>query len=255
MAQFSGKVAIVMGASAVGGMGEATARRLVKEGCHVVISGRTRDSLQAIAAEIGCEAFAADITRQDEVSALVDFTIERFGALHLGVNHVGLADRCSAPDITEAHLMKMTQINYFGTVWFITSLAARMEPGGAIVTTSTISAYDAMPGIAAYASAKRAADRFVQAAAVEYAEKRLRINSIIPSINDTNMLRKGVEEYGYEFDDFVKSYIPLTPLGRISHPEDVAAMMCMLLGDDYFDTGQLIHCGGGISLLGQPRIQ
>ena len=254
MAQFSGKVAIVMGASAPGGMGEATARRLVKEGCHVVISGRSRDSLKEIAADIGCETFAADITRPDQVAALVDFTIERFGALHLGVNHVGLADRCPAPDITEEHLTRMTQINYFGTVWFITSLAARMDPGGAMVTTSTLSAYDAMPGIAAYASAKRAADRFVQAAAIEYAEKRLRINSIVPSINDTNMLRKGVEEYGYKFDDFVEPYIPLTPLGRISRPEDVAAMVCMLLSDEYFDTGQIIHCSGGNSLLGQPRI-
>ena len=128
------------------------------------------------------------------------------------------------------------------------------EQGGAIVTTSTLSAYDAMPGIAAYASTKRAADRFVQAAAVEYAPKRLRINTIIPSINDTNMLRKGVQEYGYAFDDFVQPYIPLTPLGRISHPDDIAAMVCMLLSDEYFDTGQLIHCSGGNSLLGQPRL-
>jgi len=251
---YKGKVAIVMGASSAGGMGEATARRLVKEGCHVVISGRSRDSLQAIADEIGCQAFAADITCQAEVHSLVDFTIERFGALHLGVNHVGQADRTAVSEVTEAHLMKMTQINFFGTVWFIQSLAERMEQGGAIVTTSTLSAYDAMPGIAAYASTKRAADRFVQAAAVEYAHKRLRINAIIPSINDTNMLRKGVQEYGYEFDDFVEPYIPLTPLGRISHPNDIAAMVCMLLSDEYFDTGQLIHCSGGNSLLGQPRL-
>lgn len=64
MTNYKGKVAIVMGASSAGGMGEATARRLVKEGCHVVISGRSRDSLQAIADEIGCQAFAADITCQ-----------------------------------------------------------------------------------------------------------------------------------------------------------------------------------------------
>lgn len=254
MTQFSGKVAIVMGASSEGGMGEATARRLVNEGCQVVISGRSRDSLQAIADEIGCQAFAADITHHDEVKALVDFTIEHFGALHLGVNHVGLADRCTVSEITEEHLVKMTQINFFGTVWFIQLLAESMEQGGAIVTTSTLSAYDAMPGIAAYASTKRAADRFVQAAAVEYAPKRLRINTIIPSINDTNMLRKGVQEYGYAFDDFVQPYIPLTPLGRISHPDDIAAMVCMLLSDEYFDTGQLIHCSGGNSLLGQPRL-
>ena len=74
-------------------------------------------------------------------------------------------------------------------------------------TISSMSAWDTLSGISAYACAKRAADRFVQAAAVEYRAKRLRINAIIPSTNDTNMLRKGIEEYGQDFDAFAKSFI------------------------------------------------
>ena len=94
----------------------------------------------------------------------------------------------------------------------------------------------------------------VEAAAVEYRQKKLRINSIIPSINDTDMLRKGVEERGNDFDEFVGLYKELTPLGRISKPEDIAGMVCLLLHPEFFETGQHIHCSGGNSLLGQPRL-
>ena len=253
MGLFTGKVAIVIGASTAGGMGEATAKRLAGEGAKVVVSARSRDYLETLASQIDGSAFAADITSESQIKALVNHTVDTYGALHLAVNHAGVADRAPVREIDEEHLIKMTRINYFGTVWFIKSVAEKIVDGGAIVTTSTMSAHDAHPGIAAYASAKRAADRFVQAAAVEYRDKRLRINSIIPSANDTHMLRKGIEEFGYDFDEFIQAYIDLTPLGRVSIPEDIAAMTCMLLRDDYFETGQLLHCSGGNSLLGHPR--
>ncbi|MGV3768585.1 MAG: SDR family NAD(P)-dependent oxidoreductase [Sphingobium phenoxybenzoativorans] len=253
MGEFSGKIAIVMGASTKGGMGEATAKRLAKEGATVVVSGLGKDNLEALAKEIGGAAFEADITKEAEVKALVDFAADTYGGLHIAVNHAGLSDRCSIRDFTEEHLLKMTKINYFGTVWFIKQVAERIVDYGAIVTTSSLSAWDTLSGITAYAAAKRAADRFVQAAAVEYREKRLRINAIIPSTNDTNMLRKGLDEYGYDFDTFTKPFIDLTPLGRLSRPEDIAGMVYMMVRDEFFETGQIWNYSGGNSLLGHPR--
>jgi 2-hydroxycyclohexanecarboxyl-CoA dehydrogenase len=253
MGEFSGKIAIVMGASTKGGMGEATAKRLAKEGATVVVSGLGKDNLEALAKEIGGAAFEADITKEAEVKALVDFAADTYGGLHIAVNHAGLSDRCSIRDFTEEHLLKMTKINYFGTVWFVKQVAERIVDYGAIVTTSSLSAWDTLSGITAYAAAKRAADRFVQAAAVEYREKRLRINAIIPSTNDTNMLRKGLDEYGYDFDTFTKPFIDLTPLGRLSRPEDIAGMVYMMVRDEFFETGQIWNYSGGNSLLGHPR--
>jgi NAD(P)-dependent dehydrogenase (short-subunit alcohol dehydrogenase family) len=253
MSEFEGKVAIVMGASTVGGMGEATARRLAREGAKVVVSGLGSASLVDLAAEIGGSAYEADITSEAEMKALVAYTVETYGGLHLAANHAGLSDRMSIVDITEEHLLKMTKINYFGTVWFIKSVAEKICDYGAIVTTSSLSAWDTLSGITAYAAAKRAADRFVQAAAVEYREKRLRINAIIPSTNDTNMLRKGIKEFGHDFDEFVKPFIELTPLGRLSRPDDIAGMVYMMMRDEFFETGQIWNYSGGNSLLGHPR--
>ena len=253
MGELSGKVALVIGASTEGGMGEATARRLAKEGAKVVVSGLGKEFLDKLAGEIGGTAIETDITDRAQVRALVDQTVATHGELHLAANLVGLSDRRPIAEIDEDHLLKMTKINYFGTVWFVQAVAEKIVEYGSIVSISSLSAWDPLSGIAGYAAAKRAGDRFVEAAAVEYRAKRLRINTIIPSTNDTNMLRKGIAEYGYDFDDFVKPFIELTPLGRLSKPQDIAAMIFMMMRDEFFETGQHWHCSGGNSLLGHPR--
>ena len=254
MGMFEGKTAIVMGASTPGGMGAATARRLHLEGAKVVVSGLGDQPLQDLALEINGLAFEADITSKQANVDLVNFTLENYGQIDLAVNHVGLATRSPIAEESEEHLQLMTEVNFFGTYWFIRAVADVMEQDGAIVTTSSLVASDVSTGMSAYACAKAAAERFVEAAAVEYRQKRLRINSIIPSINDTAMLRKGIEQRGNDFDEFVGLYKELTPLGRISTPEDIAGMVCLMLHPEFFETGQHIHCSGGNSLLGQPRL-
>jgi NAD(P)-dependent dehydrogenase (short-subunit alcohol dehydrogenase family) len=251
--ELKGKVAIVMGASTAGGLGEATARRLAKEGATVVVSGLGAEHLDKLARELGGSAFEADITDRDQVRALVNHAISTNGSVHIGVNLAGSSDRMAIADMTEEHLLKMTKINYFGSVWFVQQVAERIVDGGAIVCTSSFAAYDPVSGLTGYATAKRAADRFIQAAAVEYRHKRLRINSIIPSTIDTRILRKAMSEYGLEFDSFAKTVIDVTPLGRLARPEDIASMILMMVRDEYFETGQNLHCSGGNSLLGHPR--
>jgi NAD(P)-dependent dehydrogenase (short-subunit alcohol dehydrogenase family) len=251
--ELKNKIAIVMGASTAGGLGEATARRLAKEGATVVVSGLGAEHLDKLAGELEGSAFEADITDRDQVRALVDHAISTYGSVHIGVNLAGFSDRMAISDMTEEHLLKMTKINYFGSVWFVQQVAERIVDDGAIVCTSSSSAYDPVSGLTGYASAKRAADRFIQAAAVEYRQKRLRINSIIPSTIDTSILRKAMREYGLEFDSFAKAVIAVTPLGRLARPEDIASMIFMMVRDEFFETGQNLHCSGGNSLLGHPR--
>ncbi|MDR7103645.1 SDR family oxidoreductase [Croceicoccus sp. BE223] len=253
MDDFAGKVALVMGASTPGGMGEAVACKLADQGAKVVVSGLGAEALDKLAARIGGSALECDVTDRAAVRNLVDHCVDTFGGLHVAANLAGLSDRCPIAQIDEAHLLKMTKINYFGTVWFVQAVAEKIVDGGAIVAISSFSAYDTLSGIAGYAAAKRAADRFVQAAAVEYRAKRLRINTIIPSTNDTNMLRKGLEEYGADYDAFVGDFVKLTPLGRISRPQDIANAVTMMLRDEFFETGQCWPWTGGNWLLGHPR--
>lgn len=248
-----GKVAIVVGASTADGMGQAIARRLAAEGAKVVISGRTEEGLRAVAAEIGGSFRVADITQEAQIADLVRHTVDTFGALHIAVNAAGVSGRMAFKDLTEDHLIQMAKLHFVGPALFIKHVAEAIVDDGAIVNISTLAAYDPIPGISAYAASKRAGDRMVQAAAVEYRAKRLRINAVIPSLVPTPLSRLGISEHGMEPVAFEQAYVSVTPLGRVARPEDIAAYVYMLVRDEFFETGQLLHCSGGNSLLGTPR--
>ena len=253
MKDLENKVAIVLGASTPGGMGEAMARRLTAEGARVVVSGLGAEHLRALAEELGGSALEADITDQQKIADLVAYTKTTYGRLDIAVNAAGFAPRVPFKELTEEHLMHMAKMHFIGPAMFIKHVAETIVDGGAIVNISSLSAYDPLSGIVGYAASKRAGDRVVQGAALEYRQKRLRINGIIPSLVPTELSRKGVRDFGMDPDAFEKSFVDLTPLGRITRPEDIAAMMYMLVRDEFFETGQIFNYSGGNSLLGHPR--
>ena len=152
------QMTLVMGASTPGGMGPATARRLKSEGAKVIVSRLGEDSLKVLVQEIGGLAFEADIRSKQANVELAGFTLEHCGRIDLAVNHAGLTISNLIADETEEHLLLMTEVNYFGTVWFIRAVADAMKEGGAIVTTSSLNAYDVSTGACAYACAKAAAE-------------------------------------------------------------------------------------------------
>ena len=253
MKDLDGKVAIVLGASTPGGMGEAMARRLTAEGATVVVSGLRMAPLQALAKEIHGSAFETDITDATQIAKLVAHSKEMFGRLDIAVNAAGIAPRVPFTAITEEHLMFMAKMHFIGPAMFIKHVAEAIIDGGAIVNISSLSAYDPLSGLVGYAASKRAGDRVVQGAAVEYRHKRLRINGIIPSLVPTELSRKGIREVGMDPELFEKAFVDLTPLGRISRPEDIAAMTYMLVRDEFFETGQIFNYSGGNWQLGHPR--
>jgi NAD(P)-dependent dehydrogenase (short-subunit alcohol dehydrogenase family) len=253
MGDLNGKVAIVLGASTNGGMGEAIARRLTAEGAQLVVSGLGAEPLDRIAQELGAKACEADITHAGQIRRLVDVAQDTYGRLDIAINVAGVAPRVPFKDFTEEHLMFMAKMHFIGPAMFIKHVAEVIVDGGAIVNISSLSAYDPLSGIVGYAASKRAGDRVVQGAALEYRQKRLRINGIIPSLVPTELSRQGMRAYGHDPEAFEQSFVDLTPLGRISRPEDIAAFAYMLVRDEFFETGQIWNYSGGNSLLGHPR--
>ena len=249
----SGKVAIVLGATTPDGMGQAIARRLAAEGARVVVSGRREEGLKSIASEIGGDYCVTDITDEAQIEQLVRHATGTFGALDIAVNAAGASEQIPFREMTEEHLVRMARLHFVGPALFIKHVAEAIVEDGAIVNISSLSAYDPIVGIAAYAGSKRAGDHMVQAAAVEYRAKRLRINAVIPSLVPTPLSRAAIEGYGLDPIAFEQTFADLTPLGRVARPEDIAAFVYMLVRDEYFETGQLLHYSGGNSLLGTPR--
>jgi len=103
MGDLNGKVAIVLGASTHGGMGEAIARRLKAEGATLAVSGLGASPLEMLAKELGGTACEADITREAQIKALVDHTLHHHGRLDIAVNVAGVAPRVPFKDFTEDH--------------------------------------------------------------------------------------------------------------------------------------------------------
>jgi NAD(P)-dependent dehydrogenase (short-subunit alcohol dehydrogenase family) len=253
MGELQNKVAIVLGASTPGGMGEAVARRFAREGAKVVVAARKLDDVKQIAQQIGGLGVHADITRHEQIKDLVDVAVSEYGRLDIVVNVVGQAPRVAFREFSEEHLIEMSRLHFVGPAMLIKYVAEAMVPGGAIVNVSSLSAYDPLSGIVGYAASKRAGDRIVQGAAIEYRDKRLRINGLVPSLVLTELSRQGMRNYGADPEAFEKSFVDLTPLGRTATVEDIAACALMLVRDEYFETGQIVFCTGGNALLGQPR--
>ena len=253
MKDLEGKVAIVLGASTPGGMGQAMARRLNAAGARVVVSGLGAQNLAEFAKELGGSAFEADITQESQLAALVAHAVEKYGRLDIAINAAGIAPRVPFRELSEEHLMQVARVHFVGPAMFIKHVANVIVDGGAIVNISSIAGYEPIAGMVGYAASKRAGDRVIQGAAVEYRHKRLRINAIVPALVLTELARKEMPNFGVDPVAFERGFVELTPLGRIAQPEDIAAMAYMMVRDEFFETGQILHCSGGITLLGQPR--
>ena len=90
MGRLDGKVAVVMGASGKGSMGQATARRFVEEGAKVIVAARRPEPLEALAAEIGATAVPCDISKDEQIEALARAAVDKFGRVDVAVNFAGI---------------------------------------------------------------------------------------------------------------------------------------------------------------------
>ncbi|WIY53753.1 SDR family NAD(P)-dependent oxidoreductase [Devosia sp. YIM 151766] len=260
MALLDGKVALVTGAGS--GIGKATALALAREGAAVVAMSRTRDEVEATAAEIergGGQAMAAmaDITDDDGMKALVAATLERFGQLDIvvanaGINGVWAPIERLAPEEWDHTI----SVNLRGTYLTIHHTVPALEQagGGAIVVVSSINGTRTFtsPGASAYSATKAGQLAMVQQLALELGQRKIRINAVCPgaieSEIDDNTERRDSEEAGIPVE-FREGDIPLTG-GKSGKAEDVADVILFLCSDAARHvTGTPVWIDGGQSLL------
>lgn len=251
--RLEGKVAIVTGAGS--GIGEAAARAFAREGAKVVLVGRRAAPLRANADAIAAAGgdvlvAAADVSRADEVEAVVRTTTDRFGRLDCVFNNAGIQGR-GGPivDMEEASFDELIAVNLKGP-WLMTRAALRvMIPqgdGGAIVNTSSFLATAATVGTSGYSASKAGLDAMIRAVALEAGTHGIRVNNVSPGVIDTPMLRA----HG---DAILPPLAARAALGRVGTPEDIADVAVWLCTDAArFVTGQSLLVDGGFTIPG-PR--
>jgi NAD(P)-dependent dehydrogenase (short-subunit alcohol dehydrogenase family) len=241
---FNGKVALVTGGTS--GIGKATAVAFAGAGARVVLSGRREKEGAEVVAEIkklgGDAAFVrADVAKDADVKAMVDFTVEKFGRLDIAFNNAGIEWKGTLDQATEAEYRRIFDINVWGLLNSMRHEIPVMlkNGGGAIVNTSSVAGHVGLGGVSVYIASKHAVEGLTKSAALEFAKQNIRINAVAPGPIATEMW----DRFAGDARDQIASTVPVQ---RVGASEEIAAAVLYLASDAAkFTTGTSLVVDGG----------
>jgi NAD(P)-dependent dehydrogenase (short-subunit alcohol dehydrogenase family) len=248
MKRLSNKIALVTGGTV--GIGRATAILFAQEGASVVLTGRRTKEGQDVVIEIkksGGNAvfFKADVTKDEEVSGAVDFTVKAYGRLDIAFNNAGAELMCPLSEVTEEKYRSIFDVNVWGVLNSMKYETAAMlkSGGGAIVNNSSVFGHLGFPNSSIYIGSKHAVEGITKSAALEFAKQNIRINAVAPGGIATDMVDRLVGKEGAGRDMLVG----LHPIGRLGKAEEIAAGVLYLASDEAkFVTGISLSIDGGL---------
>jgi 3-oxoacyl-[acyl-carrier protein] reductase len=239
------KAAIVTGASK--GIGRAIAVRLAGDGAAVVVNyaGGAREAGATVAAieRVGGRAVAvqADVSRPGDVTRLFDACFQHFNRLDVLVNNAGVMFTKPVTETGEEEFDRIFAVNMKGTFLCCREAAKRMADGGRIVNLSSSTTALMLPGYASYVATKGAVEQFSHVLAKELGPRQITVNVVSPGPTDTELFGQGKTE------EQKQAFGRMAALGRLGRPEDVAAVVALLAGDDAgWVTGQNVRANGGL---------
>ncbi|AFU05903.1 SDR family NAD(P)-dependent oxidoreductase [Nocardia brasiliensis] len=242
------KVALITGAT--GGIGHATAELFAREGARLVVTDIAQDATQALTARLaatGADVLAAglDVSAPENWSEVIELTRQRFGRLDVLVNIAGIVDWPGIEDTTQDSWERVIAVNQTGTwLGMKTAMPLLCASGNAsIINTSSVLGLVGSGAAAAYQASKGAVRLLTKTAAVEYATRGVRVNSVHPGVIATPMIQGLLDEQGDQQPDIVR-----TPMRRAGDPAEVAPTMLFLASDESsFITGTELVVDGGLT--------
>ena len=258
MYQLDGKVALVTGAAR--GIGRAIALRLAAEGADLALADVNEAGAGSVsdeARQLGRRALAlrVDVSRADQVQAMVDRTVAELGGLDIAVANAGIIVVAPLLEMAEADWDRLFAINV-KAVWLTTAAAARQMVkqgrGGRLILAASRAGKtpSRLHPTGAYATTKHAVVGLTRALAFELARHQITVNAYCPGMVDTEMWaqidREIAERRGVPLGTLREESLAQIPLGRIEEPDDVARLVAWLASDESaYMTGQAINIEGG----------
>src|ERR1700730_16359443 len=244
---FSDKVALVTGGTS--GIGKTTATEFARAGAKVVLSGRREKEGANVVAEIqqlgGAAAFIrADVAKDADVKAMIDFTVATYGRLDIAFNNAGVEWKGPLDQATEAEYRRVFDINVWGVLNSMRHEIPAMlkNGGGAIVNTSSVAGHIGFGQVSVYIASKHAVEGLTKSVALEFAKQNIRINAVAPGPIATEMWDR------FAGDKEVSAQVISTvPTARLGGSDEIAAAVLYLASDAAkFTTGTSLVVDGGV---------
>lgn len=240
------KIAVVTGAAS--GFGKGIAKRFAEEGAKVIVADLNGEGAEHVAEEIGpaAKAVKADVTKRQDIEAMVAAATETHGRLDILVNNAGYTHtNGSMLGVDETTFDMITAVNmkaiYYAALVAVPIMEA--QGGGAIITTASTAGLRPRPGLTWYNASKGWAITATKSMAVELAPRNIRVNCLCPVAGETGMLAQFMGEDTPEKRALFRASIPL---GRLSTPLDIANAALWLASDEAeFITGVALEVDGG----------
>lgn len=245
MKSLENKVAIITGSGS--GIGRSAALLLAKEGAKVVVSDINAEGGNKVVDEIkknGGQAhfIAANTSKPEDHEALVEATVKHFGSLDIAVNNAGIGGPVGLTgEYPLDGWQKVIDINLSGVFYGLRyQLPAMQENGGSIINIASILGQAGTKYSPAYVASKHGVVGLTKAAALEYADKNIRINSIGPGYIYTPLVTSSMDKSALD------SLVELHPIGRLGEAEEIAEMILWLASSkSSFATGAYFPVDGG----------
>lgn len=248
MNELENKVALITGASK--GIGAGIAKTFGEAGARVAVGfGHDREGAERVVAEItaaGGQAMAVqgNLVQSRDIEAMVAKTVEIFGPLDIVVNNAAVYDFKMLPDIDETHFHHIFMPNVLGLLTVTKAAVAKFNlAGGSIINISSLAALGNSPASAVYSASKAAVNAITKVLALELAERKIRVNAIMPGYFDT----EGARAVGVKGSEQEARLIAATPLDkRPGHPSDLSPVALFLASQaSGWMTGDILTVSGG----------
>jgi NAD(P)-dependent dehydrogenase (short-subunit alcohol dehydrogenase family) len=231
------------------GIGRAAAVAFAKKGAKVVVSGRRDEAGEALAKELRCfgseaEFINTDVREEDEVRALIDKTVARFGRLDVAVNNAGTEGQVGPiTDQTAESCAATFDTNVLGVILSMKHevRVMKVQGSGSIINISSTYGHEGAAGASVYVGSKHAVEGITKSVALETAKLGIRVNGVAPGPTDTGMLTRftGTPENK-------AALVTGVPMGRLGLSEELADAILFIASDEAsFITGHILNVDGG----------
>ncbi|MCF4101135.1 SDR family oxidoreductase [Gillisia sp. M10.2A] len=252
MDNLKNKVAIITGGA--GGIGTATAQLFLKEGAQVMLVDKNEEQLKKTVKDLNTSNVSycqADVSKTTEVEKYVAETLKKFKKIDIFFNNAGVEGKfMPLADYSEEVFDKVIAVNLKGVWLGCQKVMPKMEDGGSVIITSSVAGLKGFQGLGAYVASKHAVVGVMRVAALEFAERKIRVNTVHPGPVNNRMMRSIEEGISPSKPQIAqKSFEDAVPLKRYAENKEIGEMVLFLASDkSKYITGTTQVVDGGMTI-------